>query len=981
MHIYATSWHRTPTPTPVPSNPNKPMNFTAFSRHTLALTSLALVPLLSAQEPATPLSVDEDDDVIELSPFTVDTTQDQGYRATNSVSGSRLNTLIKDMPMPIEVITEEFVKDTGSTDLRESLRYSAGIILNSQNDAGQGNTFVNEGGVHSQEGATAAKTQTTVKIRGFITDSVLRDGFRRQFATDSANIGRIEVIRGPAALLYGIGNFGGIVNYLPKRPLDYDRHEVIVGVGTDDYFRTAFDTNYALPNSPNVAFRMTGAWQTSGDYTELRESDKFFFAPVFTIKPFENTTITIDGEYGEEDITGTGFQSVRARADVPANQQDRLERAGFLTFPGEDRRTFRWSGPDTFVNSKAHNLLIKLEQKLAEDLYLLAGYNTSFTRFKGRDVGGALQFGVGPESQRGSIIVEPLTPDDGAFSGGQADDVTFQYLWSDFYETTDRDQVRVELTYNIDTLPDSKWFGMNHSFLAGYTDENSENRRRFDQTLPGFNNYKNPTDSSYIRFGTQGDGTPDAPMGRINDTFNEATNQGLYGVYQGTWLDDRLTIVAGMREDTNDNRVQTIDAINPGNSSDIIRDAQTDTTTQLGASFQITNEISVFAVDSEGLVPNFDGLRDGNGRPIDATIARSREYGVKVDLFNGKLSGTVSAFEIERSGTPYFYWWSPAPAKNQFNPNADIVYLVEGANPEVGQADWSAAQQNALTEWNAAKAAGAAYQQDGKWYLNASNPAGAAYMDQVYANVSAGQGWPGWYFNIDDPNVNIATMDRAAPDRGTFQAFSPGDDESKGYDFQLLWSASDQLQVLFTYSNLERKTLNVGTFPRHPAENDRWANWYFPDGSWGLSGFPLEEAYSNPYDSSSWTGAGYLGIGSDDDTPEHSAAVWGTYKFAQDGPLAGLTVGFGGQWESEREFVSARTDGSGQLQVDADGNPIALYTDPRLNLDLMVSYNFTMMERPTRVQLNVNNVLDDKDQYGLGFAPGISARLEFGMEF
>lgn len=957
------------------------MNFTAFSRLTVATTSLALAPVLSAQA-TNNTSSEVDDDVIELSPFTVDTTQDQGYRATNSVTGSRLNTLIKDIPMPLEVITEEFIEDTGSTDLRESLRYSAGIVLDSQNDAGQGNTFVNEGGVHNTEGATAAKTQTTIKIRGFITDSVLRDGFRRQYATDSANIGRIEVVRGPAALLYGIGNFGGIVNYMPKRPLDYDRHEVSFGIGTDGYTRAAFDTNLALPNAPKWGFRMTGAWQTAGDYTELRDSEKFFIAPVVTFKPWEKTTLTFDAEYGEEEITGTGFQSVRARADVPADQQDRLERAGFLDFPGKDRRTFRWSGPDTYVDSKASNFLVKLDQKITDNLFLLAGYNTSFTRFKGQDVKGALQVGVGPESQRGTVTVLPLSPDDNAFSGGSLSDVTFQYLWDDYYETVERDQFRVELTYNFDTLPESKWFAMNHNFLVGYSDETSETERRFDQTAPGLNNYKNPTDTSYIRFGTQGDGTPDQPMRRINDTLNEATNEGLYAVYQGQWIDDRLTIVAGIREDTNDNRVRTDDAVNPANSSDIMRDAQSKNTGQYGASFQITREISFYAVSSEGLVPNFDGLRDGNGVPIDATVAESEEFGVKVDLFNGKLSGTISSFKIKRTGTPYFYWWSPAPAKNQFNPNADIIYFATGANPEPGQADWSLAQQNAVAEWNAAKTAGAAFQQNGNWYVNASNPAGATYMDKVYANVSNGQGWPGWYFNIDDPLVNNATMDRAAPDRGTYQAYTSGDDESKGYDFQLLWAPNNQFQVLATYSNVERQTLNVGKFPEHPAgATDRWANWYFPDGSWGLSGFSLEDAYANPYDSSSWTGAGYLGIGSDDDTPEHAAALWGTYKFREDGPLAGLTVGFGGQYESEREFISARTDGSGQLQVDANGNPIALYTDPRYNIDMMVSYNFTMGERPTRIQLNVNNLLDDTDAYGLGFAAGISARLEFGMEF
>jgi iron complex outermembrane receptor protein len=949
-------------------------------RCAFSLASLWFVSGLSAQETTTPETSDEE--VFVLSPFTVDSASDKGYRATNSISGSRLNTAIKDIPMPIEVITEEFLRDVGAKDLRESLKYSAGILLKSQNDSGQQNSFVNAGGVHSTEGATAAKTQTSIKLRGFVTDSVLRDGFRRQHSTDSANIGRIEVVRGPAALLYGIGNFGGIVNYMPKAPLDEDRFETVVGLGSHGFYRGALDYNESFNGSEKLAFRLNAAVQSTGNETELFDAQHFFVAPVVQYKPFENTKFTFDFEYGEDERTGVGFQSVRARADVPADQQDRLERAGFLEFADKDRRTFRWSGPDTYLNTKSYNVLFKLEQKIAENLYFLAGLNKSMARFSGLDVGGALQVGVGPASQRSSVVVSALSPDDNAFSAGTVNDVTFQYGWNSFYEKTNREQVRAELTYNIDTFRDNKWLGMTHSFLAGRSEEYSDKKGFTNATASGLNNYKNPTDSSYLRFGTQGDGSPDVGMNRVANTRNEAWNQGTYAVYQGTWLDERLTVVAGKRRDRNDNSVLTVGIENPASSSDVDRDPQSKDTSQIGLSLKITRELSLFALEADGLVPNFEGLRDGNGVPIDATLAKSREIGVKIDLFDGKLSGTLSAFNIKRTGTPYFYWWSPAPAKKQFDPAKDVVYLVQGANPEVGQADWSLAQQNAVSEWTAAKTSGAAYQQDGKWYLNASNAAGAAYMDKVYANVSAGQGWPGWYFEINDPNINNATMDRSAPDRGTYQAWSSGDDESKGWDAQILWTPTPEIQLFVTYSNLERSVLNVGTFPEHPAgETDRWANWYFPDGAWGLSGFSLADAYGAPYDSSTWLGAGYLDKGSDDDTPEHAGSFWSSYTFKEDSGLAGLAFGLGGQYESERAFVSARTDGSGQLQVDANGNPIALYTDPRFSLDAMVRYNFNWNGRESRVQLNVTNLLDDTDQYGLGFASGISARLEFGVIF
>ncbi len=103
----------------------------------IGAAALSTWPLVaSAQQAATSSTPtkEEEEKVVHLSPFVVTTTKDKGYLATNSISGTRLNSAIKDLPMPIEVITEKFLRDTGSTDLRQSLRYSSGILLQSQND-------------------------------------------------------------------------------------------------------------------------------------------------------------------------------------------------------------------------------------------------------------------------------------------------------------------------------------------------------------------------------------------------------------------------------------------------------------------------------------------------------------------------------------------------------------------------------------------------------------------------------------------------------------------------------------------------------------------------------------------------------------------------------------------------------------------------------------------------------------------------------
>ena len=98
-----------------------------------------------------------------LSPFVVSTENDKGYRASNSISGTRLDTAIKDLPMPIEVITEDFIRDIGATDLRGALRYSSGILLQTQNDfaAPAGSFSTSPGKINNPEGLTASPDQKT----------------------------------------------------------------------------------------------------------------------------------------------------------------------------------------------------------------------------------------------------------------------------------------------------------------------------------------------------------------------------------------------------------------------------------------------------------------------------------------------------------------------------------------------------------------------------------------------------------------------------------------------------------------------------------------------------------------------------------------------------------------------------------------------------------------------------------------------------
>ncbi|MBT3481547.1 MAG: TonB-dependent receptor plug domain-containing protein [Opitutales bacterium] len=926
---------------------------------------------------------EEFDEIFELSPFSVDVSDDSGYRATNTISGTRLNTAIKDIPMPIEVITDEFIKDTGATDLRDALQYSAGIVLQSQNDAGKGNSTSTVGGVHNPEGATSNKSNTSYKVRGFLTDSTLRDGYRRQFFTDSANIGRIEVIRGPAALLYGIGNFGGIVNYLPKLPPAEGAQDFTLSMGNRGHRRATHSIGGPLGGPWDLRFNLTSAYEENGSHTELRSDEHFFISPIFTMKPTEKTDLTFDFEYGKRQDDGVGFQSLRARANIPDDQQDRLERAGFITFPGKDIKTFRWSGPDTFVDTETSNMRIQATHQFSDNFNVLVGLNESNVKFDIRDINGSIQTNAGPESLRSTIVVTPadVVNGDSEFEAGPITGAIFRGTWADKAEVIDRQQVRVEASYSFDAFPNNDNFGFTNSFLLGHSEEKSQTNIFKRSTIANEYTWKDPTDSSYIRFGENGDGSAAPGMEDFSGDDNTAWNQGTYLVHQGGFWKDRITTVAGIRRDrnaintiTNDYVGDTVLESRPG--------ASEKDTMQLGLSFKVNKNISVYALQSDGIMPNFEGNKDVYGEAMEAVTAESEEVGIKFDLMDGKLSGTISAYRIKQSGTPIFYWWAPTPAKTKWDASSPIVYNVSDFNPTV-EADWrNGALTAAKPQWDSAVSSGAAYQIEETWYVNATESAGADYLDAVFdATKTTHPGWPGWLYNYDE-NTNHAGMNFAGQEHDGWDAYVSGDQESSGWEGQFNFAPTDNIQFVLNYAQTKRQVVNAGQFADMYGDGpvDRWAIWYFPDGGWGLSGYSLEEQYTDPNDTSTWQSRGYGGGEAQDDTPRHAASFWSNYT-VNEGPLSGMSFGLGGNWESPREYFSGITDGSGQLVTDGEGQRVILTTKERFNFDGMVRYPFKFKDRDAHVQLNVYNMLGDKDPYGFIYATGTAWTMQMGMSF
>lgn len=1099
---------------------------TTISRTVLALLSTLTLTAgrISAQtvqpsssDPTSSRSAKAEDEPVVLNPFQVTTSQDKGYRATNSTSGTRLDTPIKELPLNLEVITNQFIRDTGATDLRQALRYSAGVILSSQSDAFvEPDSDPQSAGVNDPRGATRAPGDSTVKLRGFVIDQVLRDGFRRQYSADAVNIDRVELLRGPSALLYGVGSFGGVVNYLPKRPLLTERYSTSVSAGSHGFYRGDFDFTGPMGDSSwKPAYRITGAYEESGDPTDFYNSKHWTIAPVFSFRPFKNTSVVIDNEFGQVHQQGVGFQNIRSNVNAGSSRT-----AGWLTDVTQGRvnlRTFRWSGPDTYLKGPFRNNVIDVTQKVTDDLFFRAGAAFSRRQFDSRqirdtasvtdpfshtspgsfladatlNIGGtnynlrnaltqANQDGKFPNSDAGFTPLQIFqNRPAGSFRGDQlygtiansgtdsqflmdnglppgppasGNNQVIRYDWIDDNKVEKRSQVRADGNYKLDLGVWGK-----HNFVVGLQYQKLNGTE--EQFGPGYSyanhvvldvdrySYHNPGDFSYFRYGTQGDGRPDAARLKLYHWQSYTWDLGFYGVYQGRFFNDRLTLIGGARRDRNDQRsTQYFDyeaGRDPTLNNRVGEKAPTANSPQIGLSFAINRNLTVFGLYSTGVIPNYTAL-DGNGNAFAPTKAKNKEAGLKFDLFNGRISGTVSAYKIERTNTPKFLWWAPAPyknAQNGFDPAQHVTTVWHDPNPE---AVWYAIQKVGLAAakkvypsgfWPTLDAmatipAGANQYTPGAgwtdipgvarwWDSNVDSSGQRGLNRQASANTAAGSTANNIYeplIDLNDPDINafiIAAKQNYHGWGGNFyytrgQTYytsngTPGtgnapdgggasvaiNDEAKGWDVALIASITDDLQATFNFAHVKRR-ITSPTYPFVAAPYYPVANWYVRDGNFGTLSYNRDavDAYGDLTDTTTYKAPIPEFAQAADDSPANTASAWIRYSLDHTVPaLKGITLGLGGRWEDRRLWFTGFTGGGGNisrvtLPGETEPTLVQLWTKRQLTLSGLVEYRMVLKEKyHVRYALNVENLLDNQKRYGQVFAPGRSLRFTVGMDF
>lgn len=206
----------------------------------------------------------------------------QGYRALSAMSSTKTATPIEQIPQSIQVVPRSVIEDQRNLTVTEALQ-------NVSNVQGPNTRSLGDVGLYP------------IKIRGFGAEQWL-DGLSLPFNTGDrdamANVERIEVLKGPSAILYGGGAgapIGGAVNIVSKLPTDKASGELGVTFGSNSYARPYFDINQPLSANGTVLFRVTGEYTSADSFIDVLNSDRYSFNPTLTLTDKTNTTLTVQG--------------------------------------------------------------------------------------------------------------------------------------------------------------------------------------------------------------------------------------------------------------------------------------------------------------------------------------------------------------------------------------------------------------------------------------------------------------------------------------------------------------------------------------------------------------------------------------------------------------------------------------------------------------------------------------------------------------
>lgn len=279
-----------------------------------------------------------------------------------SEAGTKTNTPLLETPQPISIIKDDVFLAQGALSVSDTLRYSAGIAANPY---GQDSRV--DGGL----------------IRG-INAAQFRDGMQDIFSyyasirSDPYNFSQVEVVRGPASVLFGSGSIGGLVNLVSKTPSFDNAGEISLRYGSHDRMEALGDVTGAITD--NIAGRLVMRVRDSDTQTDNVQDDRIMLAPSLTWRLGDDTNLKFIGLY-QQDKSGSTAQFLPLVGTILPNPNGQLDNSLFIGKPGWDRYNGTlMQGSVLFDHRFNDNVKLNLKARAVDsDLTYLTHYPNSYS--------------------------------------------------------------------------------------------------------------------------------------------------------------------------------------------------------------------------------------------------------------------------------------------------------------------------------------------------------------------------------------------------------------------------------------------------------------------------------------------------------------------------------------------------------------------------------------------------------------------------
>lgn len=215
----------------------------------------------------------------------------RGIVASRSATGTKTDASLLETPQSISVVTKDQIESQGARNVAEALRYEPGVVSESRVGDRFDNVFIRGFGGF---GANANYLHFWDGLR-------LPRGISYAMPSiDPYTLERVEILRGPASVLYGQNNLGGMINLISKNPTSQARGEVFTRFGDHNRIEGGFDISGPLSKDGDLLYRLIGLGRKADTEVDYTTTERQLIAPTITWRPTEDTTLTVRASYSRD---------------------------------------------------------------------------------------------------------------------------------------------------------------------------------------------------------------------------------------------------------------------------------------------------------------------------------------------------------------------------------------------------------------------------------------------------------------------------------------------------------------------------------------------------------------------------------------------------------------------------------------------------------------------------------------------------------